>query len=84
MSNAALQYQLQPSEPKAFVSLGIDAMTVLSKASQLLSAERKDKLKPALNEDIRSLCDNDHTTYNIRLFIWRKYIGKLKVGEGKL
>ena len=37
-------------------------MTVLGKASQLISTERKDKLKPALNEDIRSLRDNDHTT----------------------
>ena len=55
MSNAALQYQQQPFEPKAFVSLGIDAMTVLGKASQLISAEMKDKLKPAPNEDIRSL-----------------------------
>ena len=64
MSNAALQYQQQPFEPKAFVSLGIDAMTVLGKASQLIAAERKDKLKPALNEDIRSLCDNDHTASN--------------------
>ena len=62
MSNVALQYQQQLFEPKAFVSLGIDAMTVLGKASQLISAEGKDKLKLALNEDIRSLSDNDHTT----------------------
>ena len=37
-------------------------MNMLGKASQLISTERKDKLKPALNEDLRSLCDNDHTT----------------------
>ena len=36
-------------------------MTVLGRTSQLISAEKKDKLKPALNEDIRSLYDNDHT-----------------------
>ena len=35
-------------------------MTVLGKASQLISAERKVKLKPALNVDIRSLRDSDH------------------------
>ena len=35
-------------------------MTMLGKGSQLILAERKDKLKPALNEDIRSFCDNDH------------------------
>ena len=52
----------QPFEPKAFVSLSTDAMTVSGKASQLISAERKVHLKLALNEDIRSLCNNDHTT----------------------
>ena len=35
-------------------------MAVLGKASQLISAERKVKLKPALNVDIRSLHDSDH------------------------
>ena len=62
MSNAALQCQQQPFEPKTFVSLCTDAMTVLGKANQLISAERKDKLKPTLNENIRSLCDNNNTT----------------------
>ena len=52
----------QPFEPKSFVSLSIDVITVLGKASQLISAERIDKLKLTLNEDIRSLCNNDHTT----------------------
>ena len=61
MSNAALQYQQQPFEPKTFLSLGIDAMTVLGKASHWISAEDKDKFKPAPNKDIRSLCDNYHT-----------------------
>ena len=49
MSNAALQYQQQPFEPKTFLSLDIDVMTVLGKTSQLISAERKDKLKLFLN-----------------------------------
>lgn len=53
MSNGALQYQQQPSEPKTFVILCIDAMTVLGKTSQLISAEMKDKWKPALNEDMK-------------------------------
>ena len=61
MSNAALQYLQQPFEPKTLISSG---MTVSRKASHLVSAERKNKSKPALNEDIRSLCDNDHTTSN--------------------
>ena len=45
-----------------FVSLEIDALTALGKASQLISTESKNKLKPTLNEDIRSLHENDHTT----------------------
>ena len=81
MSNGALQYQQQPSEPKTFVILRIDAMTVLGKTSQLISAEMKDKWKPALNEDMKFVWQ---WSYNIRLFIWEKYIRKLKIGQGKL
>ena len=62
MSNVALQYEQQHFEPKTFKSLDIDAMTVLGKASQLISAESKDKLEPPLNKEIRRLSDNDHTT----------------------
>ena len=45
---------------------------MLGKASQLRSPERKDKLQPALNEDIRSLCDNNHTIsdYLFGVNIW--------------
>ena len=35
-------------------------MTMLGKWNQLISAETKDKLKPALNQDIRIFCDNDY------------------------
>ena len=35
-------------------------MNVLGKANQLISAESKVKLKPALNVGIRSLRDSDH------------------------
>ena len=81
MSNAALQYQQQSFEPKAFVSLGIDAMAVLVKASQLISAERIDKLKPALIEDIRSLYDKYHTT---SYYLFGENISKsLKLAEEK-
>ena len=45
-----------------FVCLGIDAMNVQQKGRQLISTEKKDKLKPVLNEDVGSLCGNDHTT----------------------
>ena len=53
---------LQPFETKTFLSLRIDAMAVLRRASQLISVEKKDKLKPALDEDIRTLPDIDHAT----------------------
>ena len=36
-------------------------MTVLRKKRQLISAERKYKLQPDSNKDIRRLCDNHHT-----------------------
>lgn len=81
MSNAVLQYQQQPFEPKTLVSLGVHAINVLGKASQLTSAERKDKLKPALNEDIKSFCSNDYTTSN---YLFGENIGELKVCQGRL
>lgn len=64
MSNSVLQCRQKPFELKMFVSLAIDPMTVLGKASQLISAEGKDKLKPAPNKVVRSLCDDDHTTFD--------------------
>lgn len=64
MSNSVLQCRQNPFELKMFVSLAIDPMTVLGKASQLISAEGKEKLKPAPNKVIRSLCDDDHTTFD--------------------
>ena len=42
--------------------LNLNTMTVLGKASQLTSVERKDKLKPALNENLTIFCDNGYTT----------------------
>ena len=67
MADTALKYVDGPNDnqhvdTKKFVSLGIDAITVLGKAVHMISTERKEKLRPALNEDIRSICDNDYTT----------------------
>ena len=63
------------------MSLGIDAKSVLVKTIQLISAERKDKLKPAPNEDARSLRNNDHTTSNC---LFRENMSERKGGQGKL
>ena len=59
-------------------SLGIDAVSVLVKTIQLISAERKDKLKPAPNEDARSLRDNDHATFN---YVFGENISERKGGQ---
>ena len=39
------------------VSTDIDAISFMSKATHSLSAESRDCLKPALNEEVRNLCD---------------------------
>ena len=40
---------------KKVVSIAIDAISLMTKATHSLSAESKDRLKPALNENVRSL-----------------------------
>ena len=40
---------------KKVVSTAIDAVSFMAKATHSLSAERGDRLKPALNEEVRSL-----------------------------
>ena len=40
---------------KKVVSTAIDAISFMAKATHSLSAERRDRLKPALNEEVRSL-----------------------------
>ena len=37
----------------------VDSITLLSRAHKQISAERRERLKPALNEDIRTLCDKE-------------------------
>ena len=38
------------------------SITLLGRAHKQMSNERKERLKPVLNEDIRSLCDKDTTS----------------------
>ena len=47
---------------KKVVSTAIDAISFMAKATHSLSAERRDRLKPALNEEVRSLCDLEPTS----------------------
>ena len=35
----------------------VDSITLMGRAHRQISAERKERLKPVLNEDIRTLCD---------------------------
>ena len=47
---------------KKVVSTAIDAISFMAKATHSLSAERRDRLKPAQNEEVRSLCDLEPTS----------------------
>ena len=47
---------------KKVVSTAIDAISFMAKATHSLSAERRDRLKPALNEEVRSICDLEPTS----------------------
>ena len=40
----------------------VDSITLLGRAHKQISNERKERLKPVLNEDIRGLCDKDTTS----------------------
>ena len=44
------------------VSTAIDAISFMAKATHSLFAERRDHLKLALNEEVRSLCDLEPTS----------------------
>ena len=37
----------------------VDSITLMGRAHKQISAERKERLKPVLNEDIRTLCDKE-------------------------
>ena len=63
--NESLKCQREPEssfEHKKVVSTTIDAISFMVKATHSLSVERRDRLKPALNEEVRSLCDLEPTS----------------------
>ena len=49
-------------ESKEVVVKAIDAMTLLGTASKQITFERKERLRSALSEDNRSICDQDHSS----------------------
>ena len=49
-------------EPKKMESIAIDTILFMAKATNSISAERRDHLKPAMNEEVRSLCDLEPTS----------------------
>ena len=44
------------------VSTAINVISFIAKATHSLSAERRDRLKPALNGEVRNLCDMESTS----------------------
>ena len=46
----------------------------MDRAHKQIPAERKRRLKPVLNEDIRILCDKE--TSDSKYFFWRESVGK--------
>ena len=48
-------------DSKVVVANAIDALTLLRTAHSHISVERKDRLEPALAEDIKGLCDEEHS-----------------------
>ena len=65
IANESLKYQ-KKSEPsfnlKRVVSTAIETIFFMEKATHFFSVERRDFLKPALNEEVRSLCDLEPTS----------------------
>ena len=60
IANESLKCQKESEssfDHKKEVSTAIDAISFMAKATHSLSAERRDPLKSALNEEVRSLCD---------------------------
>ena len=65
ITNESLKSQKESKssfEHKKVVSTVIDAISVMEKATHSLSAKRRDHLKIALNEEVRSMCDLEPTS----------------------
>ena len=48
---------------KDVVVKAINAITLLSKANHQITFQRKERLKNALSEDYKTICEQDHSDY---------------------
>ena len=55
-------------ESKEVVVKAIDAITLLGRAPKQITFERKERLRSALSEDYRSICDQDHPSSKLLFF----------------
>ena len=53
------QNEIRPPNLKKVMGHTVDSITLLGRAHKQISAERKERLKPVLNEDIKTLCDKE-------------------------
>ena len=49
-------------ESKGVIVKPIDVITLIGRASQKITFERKERIRSALSEDFRSVCDQDHSS----------------------
>ena len=65
IANASLKCQKESESlfyHKKVVRTAIDAISFMAKSTHSLSAEKRDRLKPALNEELRDMCDLQTTS----------------------
>ena len=53
------QNENRPSNLRKVMGHTVDSLTLMGKAHKQILVERKERLKPVLNEDIRTLCDKE-------------------------
>ena len=53
------QNENRPPNLRKVLGHTVDSVTLMGKAHKQISAERKERFRPVLNEDIRTLCDKE-------------------------
>ena len=61
------QNEIRPPNLTKVMGHTVDSITLMGRAHKKISAERKERLKPVLNEDIRTPCDKELQIQNIFL-----------------
>ena len=65
------------TESKEEVAKAIDAITLLVRASKQITFEHKERLRCALSEDYRGICDQDHSSSKFNY--WKRKITGIKI-----